>query len=203
MPSPDHAAILAVGIGAKATADYRGDVLAVTAPADGAKLKLDGSGRTLAHHRLRVTNATGGERAAQSEVASPDQSPAREAPLGFADFARDSWDLERLTHIGSSHTRMESSYDRTGGNQDGFNPARLRDNVYTIAELNGPGVVRRFYSARPNGRLQVFIDGSDKPVIDMPAVEFFAGKHTPFLRPAVGPSGFAHYSYIPIPYESR
>jgi hypothetical protein len=127
--------------------------------------------------------------------------PARETTVGFSDFARDTWDLERLPRLDFTRTRMESSFDRSGGNQDGFDPARLRDNVYTIAELNGPGVVRRFYSARPNGRLQVFIDGSAKPAIDMPAVEFFAGRRAPFLRPGVGPSGFAHYSYIPIPYE--
>ena len=127
--------------------------------------------------------------------------PAREASQGFSDFARDTWDLERLPRLEFTRTRMESSFDRTGGNQDGFDPARLRDNVYIIAELKGPGVVRRFCSARPNGRLQVFVDSSTNPVIDMPAMEFFAGGHAPFLRPVVGPSGFAQYSYLPIPFE--
>jgi hypothetical protein len=127
--------------------------------------------------------------------------PVCAATKGFADFAHDLVDLERLATVDFTRTRMESSFDRTGGNQDGFDASRLRDKVYTIAELRGPGVVRRFYSARPNGRLQVFIDGSEKPVIDMPAVEFFAGGTDPFLRPAVGPSGFAHYSYLPIPYQ--
>jgi hypothetical protein len=126
--------------------------------------------------------------------------PLSAGTKGFADFAHDLFDLERLAAVDFTRTRMESSFDRTGANQDGFDPSRLRDNVYTIAELRGPGVVRRFYSARPNGRLQVFIDGSEQPVLEMPAVEFFAGGTPPFLRPAVGPSGFAHYSYLPIPY---
>ncbi len=119
---------------------------------------------------------------------------------GFADFARDLVDLERLARIETAETRMESSYDRSGGNQDGFDKARLRGNVYTIAELRGPGVVRRIYTARPGGRIRIFIDGGAVPVVDMLSEEFFAGRTEPFLRPAVGPMGFANYSFFPIPY---
>ena len=66
----------------------------------------------------------------------------------FSYFARQMADPDWLTHVDYLATRLESSFDRTGGNNDGFNPERLKDNVYTIADLKGPGVVRRFYTAK-------------------------------------------------------
>jgi hypothetical protein len=122
------------------------------------------------------------------------------SPRGFADFARDLYDLEALKNVDFEPLRLESSYDRTGANRDGMDRPRIRDNVYPIAELKGPGVVRRMFSARPWGRLQVFLDGSDAPIIDMPCEEFFSGRHAPFVRPLVGPMGGGNYSYFPIPF---
>ena len=133
--------------------------------------------------------------------AMPSQASLSTAPAsGFAEFARDLVDLEALSRVDFVPTRMESSFDRAGGNNDGFDPARLRNNTYTIADLRGPGVVRRIYSAKPLGRLRIYIDGSSKPVIDMPSEEFFSGRHQPFVRPVVGPMGGANYSFFPIPY---
>lgn len=118
----------------------------------------------------------------------------------FSSFARDLIDLESLARVEFVPTRMESSYDRTGGNQDGFLLENLRDDVYTIAELKGPGVIRRFYAGTPGGHLRIFIDGDPMPVIDMPCKQFFSGGREPFLRPLVGPMGGSNYSYFPIPY---
>lgn len=118
----------------------------------------------------------------------------------FADFAHDLVDLESLSHIDFAPTKMESSYERTGGNQDGILLSRIKDSVYTIAELEGPGVIRRFFAGKPGGYLRVYIDGDPKPVIDMPCEEFFSGAHQPFVRPLVGPMGGSNYSYFPIPY---
>ena len=118
----------------------------------------------------------------------------------FAAFAHDLIDLEALSNIQFAPTRMESTYDRTGGNADGFNAAWLKNGIYTIANLKGPGVVRRFYSARPGGQLRIYVHGAPKPIIDMSCAEFFAGRRPPFLQPVVGPMGGGNYSYFPIPY---
>lgn len=118
----------------------------------------------------------------------------------FSYFARQMADPDWLTHVDYVATRLESSFDRTGGNNDGFNPERLKDNVYTIADLKGPGVVRRFYTAKPVGQLRIYIDDNPRPMVDMPAEEFFSSRHQPFTRPATGPGGGANYSYFPIPY---
>ncbi len=72
----------------------------------------------------------------------------------WADFAADLTDLERLSDLAFTSVRMVSTYDRNGGNKDGFNPEFLKNGIYTIADLKGPGVIRRFYAARPGGQLQ-------------------------------------------------
>ena len=121
-------------------------------------------------------------------------------PLDFAKFVGDLTDLEALAHVDGAPVKMESSYDRSGGNDDGFNPAWLKDGVYTIADLKGPGVIRRMWTARPGGQLRVYLDGSDRPVVDMPTEDFFAARRYPFERPIVGPMGGGNYSYFPIPF---
>jgi hypothetical protein len=120
--------------------------------------------------------------------------------LDFAKFVRDLTDLEALSRIDGVPAKMEASYDRSGGNDDGFNPAWLKDRVYTIADLEGPGVIRRMWTARPGGQFRVYLDGSDRPIIDMPTVDFFAARRHPFERPIVGPMGGGNYSYFPIPF---
>jgi hypothetical protein len=95
---------------------------------------------------------------------------------------------------------MESSWDRAGGNNDAFNGRRRKGEVYTVADLKGPGVIRRFYAARPGGHLRIFLDDAATPAVDMKCEDFFSGRHAPFLRPAVGPMGGSNYAYFPIPY---
>ena len=105
----------------------------------------------------------------------------------FARLAGDLIDLEALARVDFLPTRMVSSFDRTGGNNDALVGAWRKGDLYTIAELEGPGVIRRFYSARPGGHLRIYIDGGETPVVDMKCEEFFSGRHYPFARPLVGP----------------
>jgi hypothetical protein len=118
----------------------------------------------------------------------------------FKGFSKDLVDLEGLSRLDSAPVKMASTYDRSGGNDDAFNPAWLKDGVYTFLDLKGPGVIRRFYSAKPGGQLRIFIDDNPKPIVDMPCEEFFAGRHEPFVRPMVGPMGGSNYSFFPIPF---
>jgi hypothetical protein len=134
-------------------------------------------------------------------LAAQGSLPPPAAARDFASLARDLVDLEGLSTVDGARLRMVSTWDRTGGNADGFNPAFLKDGVYTVADLEGPGVIRRFYTARPGGQLRIYIDGEPKPAIDMRCQDFFAGGTPPFVRPLVGPMGGANYSYFPIAYS--
>jgi len=118
----------------------------------------------------------------------------------FKSFAKDLTDLEGLSQLDSAPVKMASTYDRSGGNDDAFNETWLKDGVYTFLDLKGPGVIRRFYSAKPGGHLRIFIDDNPKPSVDMPCEEFFAGRHEPFVQPMVGPMGGSNYSFFPIPF---
>ncbi len=119
---------------------------------------------------------------------------------GFSDFVFDLVDLEKLARVDYTPAKMVSSYDRTGANDDGFNPARLEGVTYTIADLKGPGVIRRMWTARPRGKLHIYLDGDPKPIVSVSAHDFFAGRKHPFPRPIVGPMGRGYYSYFPIPF---
>jgi hypothetical protein len=122
-------------------------------------------------------------------------------PLDVSLFLGDLIELERLTVVESPRVRMISTWDPSGANADGFRPEWVKDSIYTIANLRGPGVVRRFYSARPAGQLRIFVDDATTPLIDMPCARFFSGRQEPFLQPLAGPMGGGFYSFFPIPYR--
>lgn len=119
----------------------------------------------------------------------------------FARFAHDLIDLEGLSQVAAAPVKMASSWDRTGGNNDAFVGKWRKSGVYSFAELKGPGVVRRIYTARPGGWLRIFIDDDTRPLVDMKCEEFFAGRTAPFVRPVTGPMGGANYTFFPIPYR--
>ncbi len=120
---------------------------------------------------------------------------------GVADFLETLVDLAELATTDFTETRMLSSWDRSGANDDGFRPEWVRpDGVYVIADLQGPGVVTRMWTARPGGVCRFFVDSSARPAIEMPCRQFFAGGSPPFVRPLVGPMGGGNYSFFPIPF---
>ena len=130
--------------------------------------------------------------------------PGAEAQTrGTAHFLDTLVDFEDLARTDFTVTGMLSSWDRSGANDDGFRPEWVRpDGVYVIAELVGPGVVTRMWTARPGGICRFFVDSSKEPVIEMPCRQFFAGATRPFVRPLVGPMGGGNYSFFPIPFAS-
>ena len=126
--------------------------------------------------------------------------PRAVCELGLPDFLEDLVDLERLSHVEGVHTKMVSSYDQTGGNDDGFNPDWVEGNVYTIADLRGPGVVRRMWTARGGGQLKIYIDGNADPMVDVSTEDFFNGRARPFRDPLNARMGNGFRTYFPIPF---
>lgn len=113
-------------------------------------------------------------------------------------------------------TIMFSSYDRTGGNNDGFSGAYsklwVEDGNSVLAVMDGPGVVERIYFAysgrkpgfldRKGEHIRIYIDGSEKPVVDVPIEEFYRGRLPRFPAPLVGENQGGFYCYVPIPYRN-
>ena len=112
--------------------------------------------------------------------------------------------------------RNFSSYDRTGGNDDGFkgtySQLRIVDSSSVVAEMEGPGAIRRIWFThskpyqfgllgREKEHIKIYMNGEAEPRIDVPIEEFFSGNLTRFPRPLVGEALGGFYCYVPIPYE--
>jgi len=105
-----------------------------------------------------------------------------------------------------------SSYDRAGGNDDGFSGYSsylyMDGTEYVIFDSSGPGCIYRIWATRRSdtdfGTLKFYFDGEPAPRINMSFDEFFSGTVSPFLAPLVGNravSSGGFYCYLPIPFK--
>jgi hypothetical protein len=123
-------------------------------------------------------------------------------------------DLGRMAELRPGAVmRQFSSFDRTGGNEDGFNGVysclRTTATGCVIAEHSGPGQIdsmwftRDFGSMTANGRIKVELDG--KVVLDQPLQDVVNGKvGAPFLWPLVGngeDTAGGSVIKVPMPYR--
>ncbi len=100
---------------------------------------------------------------------------------------------------------QESSYDRTGGNDDGFSGKysyiRKENGNRVLAEFEGPGVLNRFWTPTPTeDTLLFYFDGEKEPRLKIKFIDLFSGEVYPFVKPVVGNEIGGYYSYIPIPF---
>ena len=100
---------------------------------------------------------------------------------------------------GSVKVGSVSSYDRTGGNDDGFSGKysflRKEPAGLVIADLKGPGVIYRIWTPTPTDDLvEFYFDGEDDAAHQRPFRDLFSGKQFPFLTPVVGVGAGGFYS---------
>jgi hypothetical protein len=121
-------------------------------------------------------------------------------------------ELQTLSHISllpkyrNGEMHQLSSYDRTGGNDDGFSgkysSIRQEPGGLVIANLQGPGVINRIWTPTPTAdTIKFYFDGETTPRIAVPFINLFTGKQFPFLSPLCGNELGGYYCYLPIPYE--
>src|SRR4051794_11892739 len=100
-----------------------------------------------------------------SITARADDAPA----LGIPELHR----LDLLPRFKSSiKVASISSYDRTGGNDDGFSGkysfVRKEGEGLVIADLKGPGVIYRIWTPTPTDEpIEFYFDGETQPRIQM------------------------------------
>lgn len=115
--------------------------------------------------------------------------------------------LDRLAVLKKSiRVASVSSYDRTGGNNDGFGGqysfVRKEKDGLVLADLQGPGAIYRIWTPTPTDDiLEFYFDGENKPGIRVKFRDLFLGKHPVFVRPLVGYGAGGFYSYVPLTYE--
>ena len=109
-----------------------------------------------------------------------------------------------------------SSYDRTGGNNDGFSGKysriRAENGNSVLAEAEGPGIVQRIWFTHTAGEqpglldrkhehIKIYLDQQKTPVLDVPLESVFSGMHPHFPRPLVWEGSGGFVSYVPIPFQ--
>ena len=141
---------------------------------------------------------------------------------------REMIDLNSITYYPDPHYKCVqfSSYDRRSvapdapgwfANGDNTNTTDrknyLRDETiggrteHVLADIDGPGALVRFWSANPwvgeEGKLRVYVDGSDAPVLEASMLDLVDGKVEGFPEPFAvrPPAGRAGNLYFPIPYQ--
>lgn len=114
------------------------------------------------------------------------------------------FDLLPRYRAGSTVAQV-SSYDTTGGNDDGFNgtysSVRREGDARVLADLEGPGVVERIWTPTPTEtRVAFYFDGESEPRLRLPFIDLFSGDVAPFRPPVVGNEVGGYYAYFPLPY---
>ena len=100
-----------------------------------------------------------------------------------------------------------SSYDTTGGNEDGFKGTysfvrRNEDSSLVIFDVKGCGVIQRIWTPTPSeDTIDFFFDNSPNPSFSIKYSELFSGKVFPFVAPLVGAKLGGYYCYFPILFQ--
>jgi hypothetical protein len=99
-----------------------------------------------------------------------------------------------------------SSYDTTGGNNDGFSGMysyiRKEGNKLILADLKGPGVITRIWTPTPSeDTIEFYFDGKPEPGIKVRFIDLFSGEIYPFVNPVAGNEVGGYYCYLPIPFN--
>ena len=150
-------------------------------------------------------------------------SPAlAQGTLSYSDLVDRMINLERLAGLPAvgetcaqwSSWDRRSQYDEQTGeyvhweaNNDGPNFIRTEGEQVVMAEMEGPGCIWRIWSARAEaGHVKIYLDGQERPVVDLPFVDYFSGETAPFDYPMLsynldqlGCKG--QNLYLPIPYQ--
>lgn len=118
-------------------------------------------------------------------------------------------ELFRLDRLPQYKTAVKvasvSSYDRTGGNDDGFSGTysfvRKESTNLILADLKGPGVIHRIWTPTPTDDVLEFLfDGETQPRVEVRMRDLFLGKYPAFPRPLVGTGVGGYYCYVPLPF---
>ncbi|MBM3501729.1 MAG: DUF2961 domain-containing protein, partial [Armatimonadetes bacterium] len=133
---------------------------------------------------------------------------------------REMVDMERLAVIPEPYydSDQQSSYDRasTAPNKEGWFAngdagqfIREEDHngrkEWVMAEMDGPGVICRIWSANPDGggNVRIYLDDMETPVIEEDFLKLTSGTMAEFPGPFSGRRSLGANLYLPLPYQTR
>ena len=128
--------------------------------------------------------------------------------MGLTDFLKEFYDISSLpVYESGTYCAETSTYDRTGGNNDGFAGTysfvrRNADSTLVLFDQKGPGVINRFWTPTPtDDTLDFYIDDTLKSAFSIVYRDLFTGKVYPFIAPLCANQLGGYYCYLPIPFN--
>jgi hypothetical protein len=137
------------------------------------------------------------------------KEPFREFTVGLSDLLHVFYDPSSLPHYQESVCAQVSSYDTTGGNDDGFSGLysfikRNEDSTLVIFDVVGPGVINRIWTPTPSyDSLDFYIDSQLEPTFTICYHDLFSGNVFPFIQPLCGNQLGGFYCYLPILFQNH
>ncbi|MEP7233248.1 MAG: glycoside hydrolase family 172 protein [Ginsengibacter sp.] len=120
------------------------------------------------------------------------------------------YDIAKLPqYLTNTIEAQTSTYDTTGGNNDGFNGnysfiRKDADSNLVIFDMNGPGVINRIWTPTPtNDTLDFYIDDTLHAAFSIKYSDLFSNKVFPFVNPLCGNELGGYYCYLPIPFQTH
>ena len=104
----------------------------------------------------------------------------------------------------STYDSVTGQYLNWGANNDGDAVIRIQpDGGAVLAEMSGPGCIWRIWAGTPvDGHVQIFLDGSNTPAVDLAFQDYFNRTQAPFTYPSLVYTACKGLnSYVPIPYN--
>jgi hypothetical protein len=137
-----------------------------------------------------------------ASCSKPEATPAHARP--WRAFVSDLTNVAAMANLDVPGTKLLSTYDPAGGNDDfsRFAGNSKEPGWVVIADLKGPGCVRRFWTTGedPGHRFKLYFDGEKEPRISGDIDTVFGGK-VPFTSPLAHYLNLCWYSYVPLTYQ--
>lgn len=145
-----------------------------------------------------------------SRDVKPGLQPVDYSAYSLAGELRALYDIGTLpSYLDSTISAQVSTYDTTGGNDDGFSGRfsflrRNEDSSLVLFDIKGGGVINRIWTPTPgNDTLDFFIDDTLKPSFSICYTDLFSGRKYPFTEPLCGNQLGGFYCYLPVPFEKN
>lgn len=124
----------------------------------------------------------------------------------MADELRQLSRLDLLPSYRSGAVDGVSSYDSTGGNNDGFDGKysylRKEEGKLVIADFKGPGVIDRIWTpTATNDTLEFWFDGEKQPRLKICFMDLFRSGKKPFVYPLCGNEVGGYFCYFPFTFK--
>ena len=137
-----------------------------------------------------------------------EDKPSASNEHSLSDELKVFYDIRSLpAYLDSTVSAQVSSYDTTGGNDDGFSGRfsyirKTSEGSLILFDVTGGGVINRIWTPTPTeDTLDFFIDDTLRPAFSVAYPDLFSGRKYPFTGPLCGNQLGGYYCYMPIPFE--